>query len=473
MTMQRMRSILAPLASLRLTVVLLAMSIVLILAGTLAQTEQDIWNVMHTYFRSAFVYIPLRLFVPRDVNMPVEIPFPGGFTIGGLMLANLLAAHAVRFRMRAMGGRLALGLSLIIAGAGLIAWFHVGPLPATVLGHSGGYAGVLPLMLLGAVFYAPVVAGCAIVFGRRGGIVQIHAALILLLVGEFVTAATAVETQMPIYEGASSNWAQDIREVELSIVDPSSPNFDFTVAIPEARLIEASRTGEPIIDADLPFQVFVDRYYSNSAIRTMSNATAGRALADRGFGITATAERMPEVSGVDSSKAINVPAAYVTFMKAGVSFGTYMVSPNLQFDSHVIAEQELRTDTQVYRIALRFRRHYKPYALHLKKFHHDVYPGTNVPRDFSSELRLVDPEHVTEQDVVVFMNNPLRYAGETFFQTSWIPGVRPGDPDRGTILMVVRNPGWTIPYIACAIGTIGLVFHFGLTLVRFLKRSAA
>ena len=33
------------------------------------------------------------------------------------------------------------------------------------------------------------------------------------------------------------------------------------------------------------------------------------------------------------------------------------------------------------------------------------------------------------------MNNPLRYNGETFYQSSYLPG------DGGTILQVVRNPG--------------------------------
>ena len=178
-----------------------------------------------------------------------------------------------------------------------------------------------------------------------------------------------------------------------------------------------------------------------------------------------------EVSGIDPSNSINVPAAYITFTRNNQSMGTYLLSPHLQLDSHVVAEQELRTNEQTYRIALRFRRHYKPYSLHLNEFRHDLYPGTNVPRNFSSHLRLIDPEHSADQDVVIFMNNPLRYAGETFFQTSWIPGRNPGDPDRGTVLMVVRNPGWTIPYIACAIGMIGLVYHFGMTLIRFLKRG--
>ncbi len=43
--------ILRPLASLRLTVALFVMAIFIVFAGTLAQTEKDIWQVVHDYFR--------------------------------------------------------------------------------------------------------------------------------------------------------------------------------------------------------------------------------------------------------------------------------------------------------------------------------------------------------------------------------------------------------------------------------------
>src|SRR5262249_41638039 len=39
-----------------------------------------------------------------------------------------------------------------------------------------------------------------------------------------------------------------------------------------------------------------------------------------------------------------------------------------------------------------------------------------------------------------------------------------------TTLQVVTNFGWMIPYIACMIVATGLLAHFSLTLVRFLRR---
>jgi len=62
------------------------------------------------------------------------------------------------------------------------------------------------------------------------------------------------------------------------------------------------------------------------------------------------------------------------------------------------------------------------------------------------------------------MNQPLRYDGKAFYQASF------GKGDTLSILQVVENPGWLLPYISCVLVTLGLLIHFGITLRRFLKR---
>ena len=66
------------------------------------------------------------------------------------------------------------------------------------------------------------------------------------------------------------------------------------------------------------------------------------------------------------------------------------------------------------------------------------------------------------------MNNPLRYAGTTFYQQSYNTDVA-GKPT-GTILQVVTNPSWMTPYVACMLVAIGMLAHFGTMLFRFLRR---
>src|SRR5437762_3087815 len=95
-------------ASLRVTVVLFVIGVVLVFLGTLAQMDEGIWTVVGKYFRSMLVWVPWQLFVrfaqvffgvSPDAKVGGSFPFPGGWLIGSLLLVNLLAAHAVRFRL--------------------------------------------------------------------------------------------------------------------------------------------------------------------------------------------------------------------------------------------------------------------------------------------------------------------------------------------------------------------------------------
>ncbi len=124
--------ILRPLASLKLTVTLFGLAIFLVLSGTLAQTTHDIWWVLHHYFRAPLAWIELRVFFPPAwwadypslQNLTWAFPYPGGFTIGGLMALNLLAAHGLRFRTQAKGSRLWAGVGVIAAGC-IITWLVI------------------------------------------------------------------------------------------------------------------------------------------------------------------------------------------------------------------------------------------------------------------------------------------------------------------------------------------------------------
>src|SRR5579883_2500448 len=78
--------------SLKLTVFLLALSIILVFWATLSQADLGVWGVQQKFFHSVFV---LQKIPGTDFPFPV---FPGGYLIGGLLLINLLAAQFSRFR---------------------------------------------------------------------------------------------------------------------------------------------------------------------------------------------------------------------------------------------------------------------------------------------------------------------------------------------------------------------------------------
>ena len=137
----------------------------------------------------------------------------------------------------------------------------------------------------------------------------------------------------------------------------------------------------------------------------------GKTEATAGIGLKARAEDKPRVAGVEGSQS-DSPAAYVTLLRGGTELGTWMVSTSL------IEPQRVAHGDAAFGLALRYRRTYLPFTMHLIDFRHDRFTGTNIARNFSSDVRLVDPEHGTDREVRIWMNNPLRYAGMTFYQWS-------------------------------------------------------
>ena len=191
-------------------------------------------------------------------------------------------------------------------------------------------------------------------------------------------------------------------------------------------------------------------------------------LANAGDGLNEVAIEKPEVSGTDQEQMEDMPSAYVTFWKNGTNLGTYLVSKWFSMWEITGFEhpQQVSVDGRTYDVFLRRKRTYKPYSIHLIEFRHDRYLGTDTPKNFSSQVQLRDSSRGVDEEDLIYMNHPLRHAGETFYQSGVLPN------DEGTILQVVRNPGWLMPYISCILVAGGMLIHFGLHLLGFLRRRS-
>jgi len=108
-------AILAPLASLKLAVFLLTMAIAVIFIATLQQSWEDMWTVKNMHYDNWFVTIKfqdllIERWFPNHQNVPGSFVIPSGKLIIYALIINLVAAHVLRFRVKAKGVKLWLGL---------------------------------------------------------------------------------------------------------------------------------------------------------------------------------------------------------------------------------------------------------------------------------------------------------------------------------------------------------------------------
>jgi hypothetical protein len=247
------------------------------------------------------------------------------------------------------------------------------------------------------------------------------------------------------------------------------------VAIPESLVAKGGEIRTPA----LPFALRVEKYYPNSSPAGPMSGEPEKIKAADGIGRKLFFSPQPITRRMDAE---DLPAALVQAVTGKGPVGEWVVTTwftrypsfaGLQEELNglmpgvkVDAPQSFTVNGRTYAIALRPVRYYKPYSIKLLAFHHDVYPGTDIPKNFSSEIHLTDPTTGDDRDIRIYMNNPLRYHGETFFQASFEPN------DAGTILQVVRNPASLAPYIACSLVALGLIVQFLMHLFGFARRRA-
>ena len=164
-----------------------------------------------------------------------------------------------------------------------------------------------------------------------------------------------------------------------------------------------------------------------------------------------------------------MPSAYIELLKKDrdEAFGTYLVSLAI---TEAGQAETIEVDGKPYSIALRHRLTYKPYSLKLIDVQKQDYPGTDIPRHYSSLVRLVDESRGVDREIKIWMNNPLRFAGETFYQSGYF--MDPETKAETSTLAVVTNTGWMIPYVSCMIVATGLLTHFLASLLRFVRRRS-
>ncbi|MCD6333464.1 MAG: cytochrome c biogenesis protein ResB, partial [Bacteroidales bacterium] len=113
------------------------------------------------------------------------------------------------------------------------------------------------------------------------------------------------------------------------------------------------------------------------------------------------------------------------------------------------------------------RKHRLPFALELKNFQLDRYPGSMSPSSFASEVVLIDEAHDITRPFRIYMNNILKYRGYRFYQSSY------DSDEKGTVLSVNHDPlGTRVTYFGYFLMMICIIlalFTPGSRFKRLLK----
>jgi len=281
------------------------------------------------------------------------------------------------------------------------------------------------------------------------GIALLHIGVVMLLVGQFATDVLSVESYMKIREGSASNYSESNGRWELAIADTTDEKEDKVVAIPASLLVN----GAAIENPELPFKFKVLKFHLNSALAGQQSPGLEAVQAENSAGVPIFWRGLPKETRMNMR---DIPSVLIEMTAADG------VARKILLSGHLARSQTLTVGGRDLKMDLRPERYYKPYFLHLVDFRFDRYPGTEIPKNFSSRIRIVRPDAGEDREVTIRMNEPLRYEGKTFFQSSFDEA-----DEKGTVLQVVDNPSWLMAYIACTLVALGMSWQFLVHLVGF------
>jgi hypothetical protein len=304
-------------------------------------------------------------------------------------------------------------------------WFWFLPLP------SGKLTMLVMFINLSCYFFRPNIFS-----NKKIGITTTHLGVILMLVGGALTSFFSNEGSIVIDEGKISNYYENYYNKELIVVNTSQPDSDYFTVFKSPLLIK----DKILLHESIPFKIEILDYFVNckpiSRIYEGQNELKGMA---KNFFL----QQLP----IEKEYEKNISGIIYKLSNSESSDGVYM-----NYIGQPIT-QTLHNNNKDYMLILRRERTYLPFELELIDFEKVMYPGTEVPKSYSSLVNLV--ENNISRKVLISMNEPLRYRGYTFYQASFIEnGLK-----QTTVLATVENHGRLFPYISTIIMCIGILYH--------------
>lgn len=280
------------------------------------------------------------------------------------------------------------------------------------------------------------------------GLWVVHLSIFALLAGGFVTQMMAVESQMTLAEGEAGHYTTSYQDWELAFWQ-SQGDSNHVFAYDAAHL----KPGAVLEVTPYRSKIKVKSNYRNCDAFTTQAAKGPAYINPSGIGMIES--RKPDVEVTR-----NAPGLIFTLSEQGkpekeiLLYGMEVVPLILTLDGRKVF------------IQLRLKHYPIGFSLKLTDFVKNVHPGTDMASSFESYADM-DLGGGSVRPVKIWMNNPLRHDGHTFFQASYAQA--PGEVEKSTFA-VVTNPGRLLPYISSLLVFGGMLLHFLLRLIPFIRK---
>ena len=346
------------------------------------------------------------------------------FTLGWLMVLLVVGTVAQKFSPAPQAARYFF--------SSLLLWLGPVPLPGMPV-----TLGILALGLLAKLVFSTS--------WRRehAGVIIVHLGVLVLLCGGLISAIARQEGTLLLYEGESTCFFSAADECELAITSAWNTGEHRMLVYPAAQL----RNNTAVSIPGSTVSVSVLQLFRDGVLVKRRDASGRDSGAKRGLA------RQFDLRSAQTEEERTQARPAVVFCIAGAGTdvdGIYLSADGLEPQPEIVLRDRLVTiEFQRTRINLAFE-------IRLVDFSKEVYPQTDIPRFYRSEVVIADEGKMLAAHVS--MNAPLRYRGYVFYQSAF----REEADRQATVLLVVKDRGRWFPYAASVLISLGLMIHAGM-----------
>ncbi|QIF04024.1 cytochrome c biogenesis protein ResB [Roseimicrobium sp. ORNL1] len=407
-------------ASFGFAVVVLTLLLLMTFLGTLEQLEHGLYESQRKYFESWYIYnididCCLRAMqIPYEGEWVLPIFLPGGGLLMGLLALNMICGGITRIILRIRAG-----------------------LKNSVMPNFG---------LIGVL-----IAHVSVVFMLLAGLVS--------LLGKSEGAVWVTENQTVDEFNAFHVSAIQIEKLEPAPKDGKR----VAMMIPDSQFDDLTKgKARTFYNDSLPFDLMVMNYMPNSTVRPAKPSDPQSMVVD-GFILQELPVRDAEGKPLQHEQLVN--GAYVKAIDKKTKAEHLGIVFRLER-----APWTVTIGDESYGVSIGRRQYPLPFEVKLDKFVRETHPGTNMARKFTSHVTVIRDGKSEEK--VITMNEPLRYGGYAFFQSSFDAEAADHGGQQSSMFQVASNPSDHWPLIALIAAMIGLLMNLVWHLLKFLGQSA-
>lgn len=275
---------------------------------------------------------------------------------------------------------------------------------------------------------------------KKLGTLVTHISALLLLLGGFITAHFSHEGYLDLAENKNINYISDYNKLELSVKNNNSDTIFPHNAIRENNTLTSQKLG---------LKIQIVNYCQHCKLQqNLKNNTK---------------QLVPLPKAKDSEQQNSIVTINIYDLKNNKKVNQDLIYLNNDHNKPYI----INFNNLVYKTEFRHARQYLPFSIELNKFEQQLYPGTNITKSYESEVSIKNEKDQLNWHGTISMNNPLRYKGYTFYQSSYYIE----DNQYISVLAGVYNIGQSFPYIASIILCVGILLHLLNRVPQLLRNN--